>query len=177
MTGGIRPCCNGRIFAMTKAGFLGITANTVVLKAAPFMHIYPGAGGLLQLILLYTHRFAPSLLPALETVGLTNPPSTAGFLWFHFATGLGMIFLYFYLFFPRLPRPNWWSATLFSLFPWLLNSVVVLPLLGQGFAGLRVLRWSGALYFFFANWLFVYVSSISYTGSIRGTCVEIHKSL
>lgn len=158
-----RPC----ILGMFAAGLVGITINTMVLKAAPLLHIHPGAGGLLQLMLLCTQRWAPSLIPALHALGLTKPPSTVGFLWYHYATGLGMILLYFYVFSPRLPGPRWWRATLFSLFPWLVNSAIVLPLLGEGFAGLRVLSWSGALYFFFANWLFVMVSDVSYQGRTR----------
>ena len=146
---------------------VGISANTIALKLAPFFHIDPGAGGLLQLMLLCVGRWLPWALPGAHSLGLTKPPSLFGFLWYHYATGLGMILLYFYAFSSWLPGPRWWRATLFSLFPWLVNSAIVLPLLGKGFAGLRALPLSGILYFFFANWLFVVVAALCYRDETR----------
>ena len=74
-----------------------------------------------------------------------------------------MIILYFTVGFDPCRRQYWRSASLFSLFPWLINSAVVLPLLGQGFAGLYRLRWQDALFFFIANWAFVFISAFCYS--------------
>lgn len=156
------PAFRPGILGMLAAGLVGISVNTIVLKAATLLYIHPGGGALLQLMLLYAQRWSPWLLPALHALGLTKTPSLFGFLWYHYATGLGMILLYFYVFSTRLPGPRWWRATLFSFLPWLINSAIVLPQLGEGFAGLRVLPCSDALYFFFANWLFVVSSAVSY---------------
>ncbi|MCA1652576.1 MAG: hypothetical protein LC753_20690, partial [Acidobacteria bacterium] len=40
------------------------------------------------------------------------------------------------------------------LLPWLVNGLVVLPLLGQGVLGYQRLALSGMAYFFVANWSF-----------------------
>lgn len=147
---------------MLAAGLVGISANTILLEAAPLLKLNPGAGGILQLMLAAVRSRAPALLPSLQRLGLTRPPSLFGFLWYHYLTGLGMILLYFLVLHRRLAGPRWWRGTLFSFVPWAINAAFVLPRLGQGFAGLRVLSWSGALYFFVANWLFVVVSAICY---------------
>lgn len=73
-----------------------------------------------------------------------------------------MVFLYAYVVAPFLPGPGLWKGTLFSLFPWVLNGFLVLPLLGQGLLGIRVLSLEGILYFFVANWLFAAVLGLLY---------------
>ena len=40
-------------------------SNTAILKGARLLDIQPGAGGVLQFLLLYAHKFAPSGLNAL----------------------------------------------------------------------------------------------------------------
>lgn len=150
---------------MLAAGLIGITVNTAILKLAPLLHIHPGSGGLLQLLLLYTQRFAPRSLNALHTLGLRKPPSLAGFLWFHYVTGMAAILVYFYLFAKHMRGARWWRATVFAMLFWLINAGLVLPLLGEGFAGIGAVSSSGVLYFFFANWVFVVVSALSYRGS------------
>jgi hypothetical protein len=155
------------LFAMLAAGLLGITINTAILKAAPLLHIHPGAGGLLQLVLLYAHKFAPASLNALQHLGLSKPPSLAGYLWFHYASGLAAILFYFYVFDRYMPGPRWLRATAFASLFWLVNAGFVLPQLGQGFAGDRVVSLSGMLYFFVANWIFVAVSALSYRSPRR----------
>jgi len=66
------------------AGLMGITINTAMLKLAPLIHIDPGSGGLLQLVLRYATRWAPWTLVALHRVGVEKPPTLFGFLWFHY---------------------------------------------------------------------------------------------
>lgn len=152
------------LLGMLAAGLIGITVNTGILESAPLLHIHPGSGGLLQLLLLYAQRFAPWSLNALHSLGLRKPPSLAGFLWFHYVTGMAAILVYFYLFAKHVRGARWWRATVFALLFWLINAGVVLPQLGQGFAGIRAVSTSGVLYFFFANWMFVVVSALSYRG-------------
>ena len=158
------------------AGFIGISANTVALKLAPLFHVDPGAGGLLQLLLLYASRTLPWIVPFMHSLGLTKPPSLIGYLWFHYLTGLGMIALYFYGIAWWLPGPRWWRGTLFSIFPWLINSAIVLPQLGQGFAGLKTLAPSGVLYFFFANWICFVVAAICCPAEDRILPSELQKA-
>lgn len=144
------------------AGLVGITANTAMLKVAPLIHIHPGAGGLLQLLLLYADRWAPWTLPALHRVGLEKPPSLFGFLWFHYLTGMMMILFYFFVFSRYLPGSRWRKATIFSVLLWIVNAAFVLPRLGQGFAGIHKVPILGVLYFLVANWVFVIISDLTY---------------
>ena len=144
------------------AGLLGTTVNTLVLEVAPLLHINVGKGGLLQLFHRQVARRLPFLLPFVGRLGLKQPPTLAGFLWFHYVTGLAMILVYFFVFAPCLDGSEWWKSSVFSIFPWLINAAIVLPALGQGFAGVRLTPLSGTLYFFFANWLFVVVSALCY---------------
>jgi hypothetical protein len=147
---------------MLAAGLLGITINTAILKGAHLVHIDPGAGGVLQLLLLYAHEFAPASLNALQHLGLSKPPSLVGYLWFHYVSGLAAILFYFYVFERYVPGCRWLRAAIFATLFWLVNAAFVLPQLGQGFAGDRIVSPSGMLYFFVANWVFVAVSALCY---------------
>ena len=144
------------------AGLGGITANTVMLQLAPVLHLHPGSGGVLQLALRFASRWAPSSLAVLHSMGLTKPPSLFGFLWFHYATGLAMIVFYFYVFGRCVHGPWMLRSTLFALIIWLINSGIVYPMLGEGFAGRKMIPATGILYFFIANWLFVAISALVY---------------
>lgn len=101
----------------------------------------------------------------MHSLGLRKPPSLAGFLWFHYVTGMAAILVYFYLFAKHVRGARWWRATVFALLFWLINAGLVLPQLGEAFAGIRAVSPSGVLYFCFANWVFVVVSAQSYQGS------------
>lgn len=65
-----------------------------------------------------------------------------------------MAFFYIYIFEPLLPGGGLLTGSLFSLLPWVVNSFVILPLLGQGILGIHRLTVPGIIYFFFANWVF-----------------------
>lgn len=133
------------------AGFIAITINTLVLKAAPLLGIQAESGGLLKLLMLHLR----SLFAKWGLAGWLPDPHGLG-LWigFHYLTGFGMVFLYVFLFQPLLPGKGWLKGSVFSLLPWLINSTIVLPLLGQGWLGMHQLPVSGIVYFFVANWLF-----------------------
>ncbi|GAC1602976.1 MAG: hypothetical protein NVS3B25_31420 [Hymenobacter sp.] len=129
------------------AGLVAITANTLVLKAAPLLAVNAESGGLLKFVLLHTTPVLPAgLLPVVKGEGFK--------LLFHYFTGLGMVGLYVLVFEPRLPGNGWVKGGLFSLLPWAINAFIVLPLLGQGVAGVYALTASGILYFFGANAVF-----------------------
>ena len=136
-----------RLYLGLLAGLVAITANTLVLKAAPLLAVNAESGGLLKLVLLHTKLWLPA--------GLLTVVQTEGFkLLFHYLTGLGMVGLYVLVFEPRLPSNGWAKGGLFSLLPWAINGFVVLPLLGQGVLGTRVLTAGGILYFCGANAVF-----------------------
>lgn len=129
------------------AGLIAITVNTLVLKAAPLLHIMAESGGLLKLVIIHLKPFAGA-----STIAFFQ--TTPFWIFFHYLTGFTMIFLYMYLLEPVLPGKALLSGTLFSFFPWLINGLIVLPMLGQGVFGVHKLPLSGMVYFFFANWLF-----------------------
>lgn len=162
-----------RPIAALAAGIVGVAVNTVLLKAAVPLGIRAESGGLLRLV-------ARSLAPLASRtgineiwmrVGLPLPNSLVFWLGFHLATGLVMALLYAYFFEPRLPGNGLLKGSLFALVPWLINSLVVLPLLGQGTIGTRVLPLSGIIYFFVANWSFAATLSVLYA---RWKSAEVH---
>ncbi len=129
------------------AGLIAITVNTVVLKAAPVLDIMAESGGLLKLVIM-------QVKPYLSASTIAFFQTTAFWIFFHYLTGFAMTLLYMYLLEPLLPANAFLSGTLFSFVPWLINGLVVLPVLGQGVFGYHKLPLSGMVYFFFANWLF-----------------------
>ncbi|WP_121812197.1 hypothetical protein [Mucilaginibacter kameinonensis] len=138
--------------ALVMAGFTAITLNTIMLKLAKAFGIKAESGGLLKLALrMLTGSF--SSVPFIKT----------DWFWilFHFATGAVMVVIY-PAFFGRLPLSTFIKGLLFSLFPWVINGIIVLPLLNQGLFGLRALPISGVFYFFLANLLFGFTLSYLY---------------
>jgi len=153
-----------RLVAALIAGTIGIAVNTALLKAAAPLGIQAESGGLLRLV---TRSLAPlanqtGVSEAWTRVGLPPPNSLIFWLGFHLATGLGMALLYAYVFEPLLPGNGLRTGSLFALVPWLINGLVVLPLLGQGIIGVRALPLSGIIYFFVANWSFTATLGVLY---------------
>ncbi len=144
-----------RVYAAALAGVVAISVNTAILQAAAPLGILAESGGLLRLFVSLLRAPAEALgITALWTsVGLPPPASLIFWLAFHYATGFGMVCLYVLLE-PRLPGRGLLKGSLFSLLPWLINGLIVLPALGQGAFGYRTLALSGIAYFFVANWSF-----------------------
>ncbi len=137
------------------AGVVGISVNVGILKAAAPLGIQAESGGLLRLAVNLLRAPAEALgITALWTsLGLPPPASLIFWLAFHYATGFGMVCLYVLLE-PKLPGRGLLKGSVFSLLPWSINSLIVLPALGQGVFGYRTLPLSGIAYFFVANWSF-----------------------
>ena len=126
-------------------GLVSITVNTIMLKTARLWHINAEAGGLLKLCL--------KLLPA-ELSQAAFFHSTTFWILFHYLTGGGLVMIYIIFVKKKLKWPGWINGTVFALFLWLINSLVVLPLLGQHIFGVKQLRPSGIIYFFVGNLIF-----------------------
>ena len=141
--------------AATLASVIAISVNVALLKAAAPLGILAESGGLLRLVVHQLRGPAAALgISAWWTsAGLPPPPSLVFWLAFHYATGFGMASLYV-LVESRLPGRGLAKGSLFSLLPWLINGLIVLPALGQGAFGYRTLSPSGIAYFFLANWAF-----------------------
>jgi len=129
------------------AGLVAITVHTVLLKLAPLMTIEAESGGLLKLVILQVN-------PYLSVSVISFFHTTVFWIFFHYLTGFTMVVLYMYVLEPVLPGKILLKGSLFSLFPWLINGMIVLPLLGQGIFGYHKLPLSGMIYFFIANGMF-----------------------
>ena len=145
-------------------GLIALTVNTIVLKGAAPLGILAESGGLLRLHVIYLGPLVErsGLAQAWASAGLPGPTTTPFWLAFHYTTGFVMVLLYAYLIEPILPGNGLTKGTLFSLLPWLINGLIVLPLLGQGPLGVRRLPASGIAYFFLANWSFGAVLGVLY---------------
>lgn len=146
------------------AGTVAITVNTLALKLAQPLGIVAESGGLLRLGSRYAGPIANGLgiTYAWAKAGLPGPATLPFWLAFHYATGFGMVWLFVAVLHARLPGSGLVKGSLFSLLPWLINGLLVLPALGQGVIGWRVLPPSGIPYFAVANWLFGAVLGILY---------------
>ncbi len=129
------------------AGSLAIAVNTLLLKAADWIRLDIGHGGLLKLLHIGLQRYA----------GISLPPAGPAYkIEFHIIVGLGMALVYTSLLEPTLPPRliAWMKGFVYAVFVWLLNAFLILPALGQGVAGSRVLGLAGILYYAFAHTVF-----------------------
>lgn len=142
-----------RVRAMVFSALMAITVNTVLLKTAPLMGIKVGAGGLFGLLRNYFgETFSDLGLSAMWSAAALPQPGTLMFyIFFHSLIGFMMAALYVYVIEKYLAGPGWRKGAVFAMLPWLINSIIVLPLLGKGFAGSNVLDGVGLVYFFIAN--------------------------
>ncbi|KEQ18830.1 hypothetical protein [Endozoicomonas numazuensis] len=127
--------------------------NTVLLKTAPLMDIEVGAGGLFGLLQMYFGGIFHDLgFSAVWSATVLPQPGSLGFyVFFHSLIGLLMAGLYVYSVEKYLAGSGIKKGAVFALLSWLINSILVLPLLGKGFAGSEVLDSVGLIYFFVAN--------------------------
>lgn len=145
-----------RLTGAVVAGAAAITINTILLRADRLLGLRAEGGGLLKLMTQTGGALAKragagamweqSFVPRIHTI--------AFWAMFHYVTGFGMVVLYVVWFVRWLPGNGWVKGALFSLLPWVINAVIVLPLLGNGFAGSRVLSAAGMAYFFLCNTVF-----------------------
>lgn len=138
--------------ALAIAGFTAISLNTIMLKLAKTFDVKAESGGLLKLTL--------KMLPG-SLSNATFIKTDWFWILFHFLTGAVMIIMY-RVFFNKLSLSTFFKGLLFSLFPWIVNGLIVLPLLSQGIFGLKALPLSGVVYFFLANLLFGFTLSQFY---------------
>ena len=128
--------------ALAISGSIAIAINTLLLKAALLFLITAEGGGLLKLFLQTSNVILPHF----------SFEHTAWFaLLFHFLTGFLMAVFYAVFFDKMVLAPGWVKGSLFSILPWLINGLMVLPLLKQGIFGYITLTPTGMAWFFLAN--------------------------
>lgn len=150
--------------AAISAGLIAISVNTILLKVAAPLGIRAESGGLLRLCVLRAREpLGRTQIPARwESMGLPGPRSLPFWLAFHYGTGFVMVGLYVRVVRSRLPGSGLVKGSLFSLGPWLVNGLAVVPRLGQRPFGVSTLRPSGIAYFFWVNWLFGAILGVLY---------------
>ncbi len=137
-----------RSVAALLAGVIAIILNTLLLSAADLVPLATAHGGLLRLVKMAT------ALPL---------PASAAFRWeFHIGVGLAMAMVYAFVLEPVIPGTALVKGLVYALVVWLLNSAVVLPLIGEGFAGSRNLTLPGMIWFAAAHTTFFVCLAVIY---------------
>ena len=145
------------------AGAFAITINTLLLYLAARYGLQTGHGGVLKLI-------HPWLAPVLNRSGVAQiwasttlpaPGSPTFKMGFHVFVGLLMAAMY--AFAERFVRWRpWFKGVTYAVVVYLANALIVLPLLGQGIAGRRVVSSYGLIYFALAHTTFLLLLASSY---------------
>ncbi len=148
------------------AGTPAIAVNTLLLKIADGIHLDVGHGGLLKLLRRITGPVMASMGGG--HVWRVVSEATAGLpafkVAFHVVVGLLMALFYTAILESALPPAlgPLGKGFVYALAVWLLNAAIVLPALGQGFAGSAVLTTGGIVYFAFAHTVFFVLLALFY---------------
>ena len=138
------------------AGAIAIAINTALLAAANWIPLVTARGGMLKLLTIYfgqpLARFGVGSVWA--GLGLPAPGGTVFQLGFHVGVGLAMALLYGVVLEPVLSGSAWRKGLVYGAAVWLANAAIVLPWLGEGFAGSRTLDLAGMAYFAAAHTVF-----------------------
>lgn len=146
------------------AGLIAIMINTALLQVADLIPLQTAHGGLLKLLQLLVSDMV-------RASGLTNIWLSAGFpaadtavfkLGFHILIGLLMAVIYAVMLEPLLTGSAIKKGLLYALLVWLVNAMIILPWIGEGFAGNLHLSLAGMLYFFVAHTIFFVALSLLY---------------
>ena len=134
------------------AGAVAIGLNMGALAAADLVPLATAHGGLFRLIVVLSGgtRHLPSG-PLVQPV-------------FHVLVGLLMAEFYAFVLQPVVVGPSWWRGLLYATAVWLANAAIVLPILGEGFAGSRHLALAGMIWFAAAHTLFFVALAMIYDG-------------
>jgi hypothetical protein len=145
-----------RLRSALLAGSIAIILNTLALKAADMISLPTAHGGLLRLI---AYGFSGVLQQSgISSVwiqmGAPAPNSPTFQIGFHIFVGLMMSIFYAFVLEPLMS----WGATVkgltYAIGLWLINAIIILPLTGEGFAGMANLSVAGILWFAAAHTLF-----------------------
>jgi hypothetical protein len=156
--------CGLRIRAALLTGTVAGVVNTFVLKAADFVPLSTAKGGLLRLI-------RPAVAPLLQwlaiastwsSVGLPTADSAAFQIGFHLLVGLMMALVYGLVLERLLPYGAFRNGMIYAAGTWLINAGVVLPLNGEGFAGIGQLSIAGIVWFAAAHLLFFLLLAVCF---------------
>lgn len=147
------------------AGAVAIAVNVAVLDAFDAAGIVTARGGLQKLVRMWLA--APLTRAGADvawaSLGLPGPDTPVFKTGFKVAVGLLMALAYAIPLEPALPGRWLWKGLAAALLFWLVNALVVLPLLGEGVAGLRTLTAGGLLCYAVAHTTFFLVLASLYS--------------
>ncbi len=162
---GAGPSLSRAVLMAVAAGAVAIAVNIAVLDAFDAAGIVTARGGLQKLVRMWLAT-PLTRLGADETwasLGLPGPDTPVFKTGFKVAVGLLMALAYAVLLEPIL-RGRWLQSGLVAaLLFWLVNALAVLPLLGEGVAGLRTLTAGGLLCYAVAHTTFFLVLAWLYS--------------
>ena len=87
----------------------------------------------------------------------------AGAEMFHFATGLCMAMVYAHFLEPAVTGSPAFKGIAYAVVTWILNAALVLPLVGDGFAGVDRIGAVGVVAFAFCHTLFFVFMAVMYS--------------
>ena len=121
-------------------------------------------GGLLRLLQTMGASLAGSVgLGAWwHTTVLPATPGPTFQFGFHIFVGILMAIAYGLVLEPALPGRPWVKGLIYAAVLWLLNSAVLLPLIGEGLAGSRHLNTAGIMCFAAAHTVFFVLLAVLY---------------
>jgi uncharacterized membrane protein YagU involved in acid resistance len=137
----LRPYRHRLLIAIV-SGALATAVNMAMLAALRGAGVRTAHGGLLRLFVSESIRVASFLGMNATYRGQAQPFFTAEWFHrgFHILTGLLMAVVYVFFLEPRRGVSPLLRAILYGIAVWLLNSLVVLPAIGEGIAGMHHLN-------------------------------------
>jgi hypothetical protein len=137
------------------AGCAGLAINIALLNTADHFGVVTARGGFQKLAKLWFSMPLVTTGVASLWSGIGLPAPETGLFMVSFKVGVGLCMSAIYpVIEPRLPG-NWVTKGLaYAAAVWLANAAIVLPLLGEGFAGYRSLTPGGMAWFAFAHTAF-----------------------
>lgn len=147
------------------AGIVAIIINIIVLDTLAAAGIATGGGALQKLVRswLSAPLVAAGVNHGWTLLGLPGPDTDLFKTGFKVLVGLLMALVYTLLLAPRLRGGSLRKGLIAALLFWLVNAFVVLPLLGDGIAGVATLTPTGIVSFALAHSLFFVVLAYMFT--------------
>ncbi|MFK3822208.1 hypothetical protein ACI2KL_08325 [Pseudomonas yamanorum] len=145
-----------------RAGAIAIAVNTAMLAAADELGLTTARGGLLKLIINTFATKSNNSGGNLTGFWIEPLANTYGFqVFFHCLVGLLMAMLFVKLASRYIKNHAWSSGLMAAFITWMINAIIVLPLLSEGFAGTQNIGPVGVTYFAVAHTTFFIILSLN----------------
>ena len=159
---------NPEVFSIAmRAGIVAIAINTAMLTVADSFGLTTARGGLLKLLTNWLAWGLSKSDNATRVQWMTSVTKIYLFQsCFHIVIGLVMALLFIKLAAALIEQHAVLTGLFAALAVWLINAIVILPALGEGFAGGRSLTAAGKVYFAVAHTAFFLILSLNARGQM-----------